>query len=145
MIHHAREQLHGEILERQGRPVKQLEHELVAAGLHQRHRRRVTEGVVGLARHAGETVLGNGVADEWPDHLDRHLGIRAAGETGDGALAQPRPGFRHIEPAVAGETGEHDLDKAKRRGLAPGGNVAHERSLPMAPGAMMPSAPSITI
>ena len=125
VVHHAAKELHGEILERQRRPVKQLEHELIIAGLHQRHRRRMAEGVIGLACHAGEIGLGNGVTDKRPDHLDRDFGIGTACEGRDLLLAQARPGFRHIESAVAGETREHDIDKAKRWGFAPGGNVAH--------------------
>jgi hypothetical protein len=89
----------------------------------------MAESVIGLARHAREIGLGDGVSDEGPDHFHRHFGIRPAGKGGDFLRAQLRPGFRHIEAAVAGETREHDLDKAERRGLAPGGNVAHDASL----------------
>ena len=83
MIHQPRQQLHRQILEGERRPVEQLEHEQAGAELHERRGRRMAEGAVGLARHAREIGLGDAVADEGPDHLDRDFGIGPAGKARD--------------------------------------------------------------
>ena len=84
VVHQPRQQLHGQVLEGERRPVKQLEHEQAwTLSCDERRDGRMAEGAVGLARHAGEIGLGNGVADEGPDHLDRDLGVRLAGKAGD--------------------------------------------------------------
>ena len=83
MIHQPAKELHCQVLEGERRTVKQLEHEVVHAELHERGDRRVTEVAVGLARHAGEIVRGNGVADERADHVDRDFGVRAPGKARD--------------------------------------------------------------
>ena len=87
----------------------------------------MAERAVGLARHAGEIGLADRVADERPDHLDRDFGIGPAGKAGDRLRLEPRPGFRHIEAAVAGKAREHGLGEAERRGLAPGRDVTQRR------------------
>ena len=127
VIHQPAQKLHRQVLEGERRAVEELEHEIVGAVLRQRRHRRMAEAAVGLARHAGEVVLGNRVADERPDHLDRHLGIGPPGERRDGFGVEPRPGFRHIEAAVAGEPRERHVDKTERRSLAAGGYVTHGR------------------
>ena len=127
MIHQPAEELHRQVLEGERRTVEELEHEVVDAVLRERRHRRMAEAAVGLARHAGEVVLGNGVADEGPDHLDRHLGIGPAGEFRDVAAIELRPGLRHIEAAVAGEPRERHIDKTERRSLAAGGYITHCR------------------
>ena len=48
--------------------------------LRQRRHGRMAETAVGLARHAGEIVLSDGIADEGANHLDRHLGVGPAGK-----------------------------------------------------------------
>ena len=63
--------------------MKQLQHEIARPELHQRGDRRMAEIAVGFARHAGEVVIGNGIADEGADDLDRDLGIGPAGEARD--------------------------------------------------------------
>ena len=83
VVHQPRHQLHGEILEGERRAVKQLQHEQAAAELRQRRDGRMTEGAVGLARHAGEIGVRQTVADERPDHLAGDLGVRLAGEARD--------------------------------------------------------------
>ena len=93
------------------------------AELRQRRDRGMAKSAIGLARHAGEIGFADGIADERADHLDRDFGIGAAGKAGDRLRLEPRPSLRHIEAAVAGETREHDLGEAERRGLAPGRNV----------------------
>ena len=127
VIHQPRQQLHGHVLERQRRPVKQFEHERVHVELRQRHDRRMAEITVSLARHAGEVRRTDGFVSEPADDVDRHFRIGAAGEAGNLPLIDPGPGLRHIKPAVAGKAREHGVGKAERRGLAPGGDVAHCR------------------
>ena len=80
----------------------------------------MAEGAVGRLRHAREIGLRDTVADEGPDHLDRDLGVRPAGKAGDGLVHDRRPGFRHVQAAVAGQACQHDLDEIERGGLAPG-------------------------
>ena len=63
--------------------MKQLEHEVARAELHQRRDRGMAKIAVRLARDAGEVVLGNVLADERAHHLDRDLGIGPAGKAGD--------------------------------------------------------------
>ena len=113
MVHEPAEQLHGQILEGERRTVKQLEHEIARRRTAQRRDRRMAKIAVGLARHAGEIVLGNGIADKRPDDLDRDFRIGPAGKAGDRCGIEPRPGCRHIEAAVAGEPRERRLDKAE--------------------------------
>ena len=96
------------------------------AKLRDRHHRRMPEGAVGFAGEPRQFRLRDGVADERPDHLDRHFGVGLAGKAGDGFRRKARPVLRHIEAAVASETRERDIHEAKRRGLAAGGDVAHE-------------------
>ena len=54
MIHHASEQLHGDVLKRQSRSVKQFQHEPVRPDLHQRRHGGMAEARIGRMRHAGE-------------------------------------------------------------------------------------------
>jgi len=54
VIHQAGEQLHRQILEGERGPVKQLEHKRIRGELDKRCHRRMTEPVIGFARHAGE-------------------------------------------------------------------------------------------
>ena len=119
MVHQPRHQLHRQVLEGERGPVEQFEHEQAGAELHQRRGGRMAEGAVGLLRHAREIGLRDAVADEGPDHLDRDLGIGPAGKAGDRHGTKRRPGFRHVQAAVAGQPGEHDLDEIEHRGFAP--------------------------
>ena len=105
VVHQPRDQLHGEVLEGERRPVKQLEHEQARAELRERRGRRMAERAVGLARHAGEIGFRDAAADEGPDHLDRDLGVRPAGKAGD------RVGHRARATTPA--------RKGRRRGRAP--------------------------
>ena len=63
--------------------MEQLEHEIARPELHQRRDRGMAEIAVGLARHAGEIRLGDGVADERADHLDRDFRIGPSGKACD--------------------------------------------------------------
>jgi hypothetical protein len=119
VVHQPRHQLHGEVLERERRAVEQLQHEQAGAELGERRHRRMAEGAIGLARHAGEIGLGQTAADKGTDHLDRDFGVWLAGKARNGGGIERRPGFGHVKAAVAGEPGQHNLDEIEGRGLAP--------------------------
>ncbi len=117
VIHQPGDELHRQILEGERRPVEQLEHEQAVAELHQRRGRRMAEGAVGLLRRAGEIGLGDRIADEGPDHLERDLGIRPSGKAGDGLGVERGPALGHVKAAVARQAREHHLDKIERGGF----------------------------
>ena len=125
MVHEPGEQLHGQILERQGRAMEQLEDERAGTELDQRHDRGMAERPIGLGGHAGEVVLRDRAVDERAQDFERQLRVRQAGQAGDSLRSENRPEFGHIEPAIAGEPGQHRLDEIERRSLAAGGNVVH--------------------
>ena len=129
VIHQPRQQLHGHVLEGERRAVEQLKQEGARAELGERRHRRMPERAVGLAREPRQIRLGDRVANERANHLDRHLGVGPAGKTGNALRRKPGPGFRHIESAVAGEARKRDIHEAERRGFAAGGDVPHKRSL----------------
>ena len=129
MVHQPRQELHRQILEGERRTVEQLERKRIDAELGQRRDRRMAEIAVGLARHAGEVGLADGILGETPDHLDGDFGIGSAGEAEDGLAVEPRPGFRHVEAAIAREAREHHVGEAEQWGLASGGDMA-QSSLP---------------
>ena len=87
--------------------------------MNERRGRRMTKPAIGFANHAREIAIGNAPAHKRTDHVGCDFGVRPAGETRDRLAVERRPGFRNIEPAIAGETREHHLDKIKRGGLAP--------------------------
>ena len=80
VVHEPRQQLHGEVLEGERRPVEQLGQEAVRPVLDQWHHGRVAERAVGFARHAGEVGVGERVADERAEDLDGDLGVGPAGQ-----------------------------------------------------------------
>ena len=119
MVHEPAQELHRQVLEGERRTVKQLEHEVAHAVLHQRRHCGMPEVAIGFARHAGEVVIGDGVAHERPHRLDRHLGIGRAGGIRDRARIELGPSLRYIEPAVARKPGQRRLDKVERLNLSP--------------------------
>ena len=78
MVHQPRQQLHGDVLEGQRRPVEQLEHPVAGARLDQRRHRRVAEAGIGRLAHGAEVVVGDLAADEGPDHREGDLGVGPA-------------------------------------------------------------------
>ncbi len=125
MIHEARQELHGDVLEGQRRPVEQLQHPGVAARLHERRHRRVAEAGIGVARHGEKIRLRDGSADERMHDLDSDLGKGPAGERGNGVRGKGGPLGRHVKPAVARKSREQHVLEAQFRGAASGRNVAH--------------------
>ena len=129
VIHQPRDQLHRDVLERQGRAVKQLQHELMRTDLGQRHHRRMAERGIGLVGHAAEIGVGNFAADERADHIDRDFPIGPAEKPGDGFRRKLRPDFRHVEAAVAGKPGQHHVAEAQSGGLPPRRNIPRQTAL----------------
>src|SRR3954451_5364678 len=86
----------------------------------------MTEGGVGLVRHATEVSVRNFPANEGTDDVDRDLPIGAAKEAGDGLCRKLRPGDRHIEAAVASKPGQHHIAEAKFGALAPGRDITSQ-------------------
>ena len=109
VIHQPRDQLHRHVLERERRPVKQLQQELVGTDLVERHHGGMAERGVGLVRHAAEIGIGDFAADKRADHLDRDFPIGPAEQAGDGFRRKLRPCFGHVEAAVTGEPGQHHI------------------------------------
>ncbi len=112
IIHQPRDQLHRDVLERQGRAMKQLQHELMGPDLAQWNHRGMAEGGVGLIGHAAEIGVGNLIADKRADHVDRDLPIRPAEKSGDGFHRELRPRFGHVKAAIAREAGQHHVAEA---------------------------------
>src|SRR5579863_7824232 len=84
----------------------------------------MTEVAVRFACHAGEIGVADGIGGKGPDHLNRNFSIGPSGEAKDGRWIELRPGIRHVETAVAGETRKHRLAKSQRGGLASRRNVS---------------------
>ena len=74
-VHEAPDQLQGDVLERERRPVEQLEQPRVVGQLHERAHGVVAERRVGVETRLGEVVAVDAV-DERPDHRSSRLGIR---------------------------------------------------------------------
>src|SRR3954447_4310456 len=89
----------------------------------------MTEGGVGLVRHAAEFGVRDLAGDERADHLDRDLPIGTTEEAGDGVSRELRPGGRHIQAAIAGEPGQHHVAEAEFGGLAPGRDITSQTAL----------------
>ncbi len=111
VIHQPRDQLHRHVLERQRRAVKQLQQELIGADLVERNHGGMAERGIGLIRHAAEIGVGDFAADERADDVDRDFPIRPAEKSGDGFGRKLRPYLGHVETAVAGKPGKHDVAK----------------------------------
>ena len=109
--------------------MKQFEDEIAHPELDQRGNRWMAELAIGLARHAGKVVFGNGVTDERTDNLDRDFRIGPAGKARDRVGIELRPGRGNVEATVARKPRQGRLDEAERRGLTPGGDIAHGHGL----------------
>ena len=124
------DQLHGDVLEGERRPVMQLQHPVVRADLRQRAARGVPEPCIGAGDDVAELLLAERVADKGAHHSlgDRLVGL--AREPGDRLGAECRPCLGHIKAAVAGEPGQHRLFEIQNRGGAPRADIVHWLGLP---------------
>jgi hypothetical protein len=125
-VHQARQQLHGHVLEGQGRPVEQLEHPQAAIDLHERRHGGVAEAGVGLAGDRDQLVVGDRAARERLQQRDGHFGERPAGEGRNGLGRQAGPRLRQVEPAVARKTRQQRVLEGQLRRFASGAHVPQE-------------------
>ena len=119
------EQLQRDILERQGRPVEQLEQPVARVELDQRRDRGVIEPAIGRLAQSAQLGRRQRIADKRLHHASRRLDIGQAGERGDLVMRQAGPGVGHVEPAVGSEPGESHRLEIKRGRAAAGADVAH--------------------
>ena len=129
VIHQPRDQLHRHVLERERRAVEQLQQKLIGSDLVERHHRGMTEGGIGLVRHAAEIGVGDFAGGKRLDDVDRDFPIGFSEKARDGLGRKLRPGFRHVESAVAGKPGQHHIAKAQRGGLPPRRNIPRQTAL----------------
>ena len=122
-LEQARQQLHGDVLEGERRPVKQLEQPLVRPELAQRRDRGVIEPVVGRRDQPVELGRAEGVARERRQDPRGHLLIGRALQRLELVAPEPRPALGQIEPAIGREAGEQRRLKAARRHAAAGADV----------------------
>ena len=130
-VHQPAEPLHGEILERQRRPVEQFEQEEIVVELDERGGRRVAKSRVG--------VLGEGrerrrcpfrrrrraePAASPPRRKARPASARISAGVDRGGVS------RRVEAAVAGQAREHRFGKTERRRFAARGDIAHVPWIP---------------
>ena len=128
VLEHLPDQLHGEILERQRRPVEQLQQVMVRPQLHQRRARVVPEPGVGAGDHVGEITLGERPGHEGPHHPNGDVLVRQARECRDIRPRQDGHVLGHVQSAVPREAGQHRVREAQDGGFSTGGDVAHCRS-----------------
>ena len=104
MIHQAAQQLHRHIFEGEGGAVKQFQHELIVADLHQRADHIMPETGIGLIDHGTEfcdlNVCGIGAEDSARNRL-----VRLSRKACDLGLFQRDKMLGPIKPAIPGKTG----------------------------------------
>ena len=86
----------------------------------------MAEAAIGFADHAREIGLGNALADEGTDHVDRDFGVRLAGETRDRVAVERAariPGT--YSPPSRARPASITSTKPSGGGLAPGRDVTH--------------------
>ena len=125
-VHEPGHHLHGEILEGERRPVKQLEQPGRGRDLTERRHGRVVKAAIGLVEHGFEIGEARIALEIGTQNAVGGVGIIETGERGDLARRETRPAFRHIEPAVAGEAGEQRAFEGKRRRFAPCAHISQD-------------------
>jgi hypothetical protein len=118
--------LERDVLERQRGAVEQLQQPLVMVELDQGRDGRVRETTIGGVAQALEFLCGQAVADERRHDPCGGLRIGQARQPLDVLRRQGRPGFGHIEPAIAGETGQGRTPEIEDGGGATGTMIAHD-------------------
>ncbi|OIQ79965.1 hypothetical protein GALL_382930 [mine drainage metagenome] len=126
------EQLHRDVLERQGRPLRQAE---------QRHARLALEGLewddaciltehlrgIGIGNQRAQIVCGN-IVDVQREDLEGQVGIRQSTPARELLRAHLRIVLGQIQPAIGRQPFEQDVGKSARSGLASGAQITHQRS-----------------
>ncbi|MNQ89728.1 hypothetical protein D3C85_1050440 [compost metagenome] len=126
VVEQTTEQLQGEVLERQGRAVEQLQHPFVAVQLTQRRNGAVGEHAVGFFKNLFEIGVRNAAGDERAHDAEGQFVIRQAGPGGDFLLGETWQVFRDVQTAVGGKTSQQDVFEIQGRCLAAGTDVTHD-------------------
>ena len=100
MLEQPRQQLQRDVLERERRPVEQLEQPLVRPELAERRDRGMVEGGIGRVDQSGELVRAQLIADERPQHRAADLLVGSALQRVQRVALEPRPGLGQIQPAI---------------------------------------------
>ena len=104
--------------------MKQLHQPEIGIELHQWRYRRVAEFRNSLINDSIQRRRGNGRADKRCHDSLGQGAIGQAAPVGNLAGTEARPGFRQVETAVTGETGQQYLGEIQNRSLAPGAHIA---------------------
>ncbi len=129
MLEQPAEELEGEVLEREGRAVEQLEQPGVVVELAQRGDVGGREPGIGLAGQPGERRVVEEVRlDEGADDPRGDLGIVECGERPNIRARNRGPMRGHEQAAVAGEPAQQHVLEAWRRRATPGAQIFHIRS-----------------
>ena len=130
MIHHAAEQLHRDVFERERGAMEEFEHEKIGIELHQRADGTMAEGAIGIIDHAAKRAALNRVACKGRDHGLGNIGVRAPSKACDGRLIERWNTLRPIEAAIAGEASQESISKTESGRLAAGRDMEHEKPFP---------------
>ena len=119
------EQLHRDVLEREGWPVGQVQQ--VQARLQRTDRRdRLRPEGFGRVRAIQDVaqILGGNIVDEPREDLEGELAITERAPGCEVDRRHPRIAFGHRETAVGGETAEENVGEGRGRHAAAGGDVS---------------------
>ena len=94
-------ELHGEIFEGQGRPMEQLQQEVIGPQLHQRSTGVMAETLVSSRDDGAEFLIGERIPDKRPHHGEGQIFIALTAHRGDRGVVQRGNGLGQVEPAVA--------------------------------------------
>jgi hypothetical protein len=111
------QQLQRQILEGEGRSVKQLQQPQIVVELDQRRHRLVAKPGIGRLAQPAQLAGRKAVAGEEADDAGREIGIRQAAHL---RQVERRQRFRHVQPAILGEAGQQHVLEGMGRRLGPG-------------------------
>jgi hypothetical protein len=114
-VHRAAQELHGEILERQRRPVEKLQQKQIVVDLHDRRPGRRAEASIGVLRHLAKRSLVEIARRVGRHDPDGGLRVRPAGESGEADRGPFRRRVGRVEPAIPGEARQHRRQKTVAR------------------------------
>src|ERR1700740_1139402 len=125
MIDYPRHKLHGKVLEREGRTVKQFKYKKGWAKLNQGSNSRVAKSGIGGVNHASQSASFDLSGDEWRKNGLCGLLIGHACKAADRIPSQLRIGLRQIKTAGRRKTGKQHLRKRYGRRRTAGRDVFH--------------------
>ena len=117
------DELQRHVLERQGRPVEQLEQPQPVADVDDRAHVGMVEARVGVGHRRVERSQVDRPVDVGRHHRGGGGGV-PVGRVRD-RVGQRRPVLGDVQAAVAGEAGEQHVGELEHRGVAPGADVLH--------------------